>query len=346
MTTMILWGALAFVLSFLFTFLVRRLALIFHLVDTPNLPRKIHTRPVAQLGGIAIFLSIAVAVVGILLSGDLLTSGEITFRHYVGVLLGGAILMIGGYLDDRFDLSPVAAIIAPILAALTSIGFGIEIEKLTNPLGGIVVLEAWQSDVLVFTWLLIVMYTTKFLDGLDGLATSVSSVGTLMIMLLALTTAYYQPDVALFSSVVLGAFLGFLFWNIHPASIFLGEGGSLFVGYMLAILAVISGGKVATALLVLGIPILDAVWVVGRRFKEGGLHRIFEGDKKHLHHRLLRIGWGQTTIVILYVAIASLFGASALLLQSRQKLIALLILSLVMALMALFLVRKDRHVDC
>lgn len=253
--------------------------------------------------------------------------------------------MIGGYLDDRFDLPAHATIIAPILATLTAIAFGIEVDKLTNPFGGVIYLLPWQSDVLVFVWLMLVMYTTKFLDGLDGLATSVSSVGAIMIMLLSLTASYFQPDVALLSAVTIGAYLGFLFWNVHPASIFLGEGGSTFVGFMLGILAVISGGKVATALLVLGIPLLDVLWVISRRFREGGISRVFVGDKKHLHHRLLALGWGQTRIVILYVAVAAAFGVSALFLQSREKLVALIVLSLVMLLTALFFVQQERHAN-
>jgi UDP-GlcNAc:undecaprenyl-phosphate GlcNAc-1-phosphate transferase len=343
MTLLVSWGLLAFVLSFILTVFVRRLAVHFGLVDTPTLPRKIHARPVARLGGLAIFLSVVAVTLGLLASGESLTSGEITTQHYMGVLLGGLILMLGGYLDDRYDLPPSATIIAPILAASAAIGLGIEVEKLTNPFGGVLYLQAWQSDVLVFVWLMLIMYTTKFLDGLDGLATSVAGVGTLMVLLLSLTAAYFQPDVALFSSVILGALLGFLFWNVHPASIFLGEGGSTFVGYMLGILAVISGGKVATALLVLGIPLMDVLWVIVRRLREGGVPRVFVGDKKHLHHRLLSLGWGQTRIVILYVAVASAFGVSALFLQSRQKLVALIILTVVMVLTALFFVQKERH---
>ena len=112
---------------------------------------------------------------------------------------------------------------------------------------------------------------------------------------------------------------------------------------MLGTLAVISGGKVATALLVLGIPLMDVVWVISRRWREGGIARVFIGDKKHLHHRLLALGWGQTRIVILYVAVAAAFGVSALFLQSREKLVALIILSLLMILTALFFVQKERH---
>lgn len=343
MMAQLLWGALAFLLSFIFTILVRRMALASHVYDEPLLPKHVHTRPIPKLGGLAIYGSITAVTLGVLFTSSLLTSGEITWMHYVGVMCGGFILMIGGYVDDRFDLPPHCAIIAPILAALVAIASGMEVEKLTNPFGGIIELQVWQSHLLVFFWLMIVMYTTKFLDGLDGLSTSVSGVGAIMIMLLSMTSAYFQSDVALFSAITIGAFLGFLFWNIHPASIFLGEGGSVFVGFMLGILAVISGGKLATALLVLGIPLLDVVWVVTRRLKQGGIRRVFIGDRKHLHHRLLNLGWSQSRIVILYVAVATAFGASALFLQSKEKLVVLIILCLLMLLTALFFVQRERH---
>jgi UDP-GlcNAc:undecaprenyl-phosphate GlcNAc-1-phosphate transferase len=340
MMYLIVWGICAFVLSFFSTLFIKRVALYFGVVDKSDQKSKVHNRSTALLGGVSIFIAIAVCVIGILLMNNLLTSGEVRVWQYVGVLLGGLVIMIGGVLDDCYKLPPHLAIIAPFVAAVLAILFGVQVEKLTNPFGGYFYLESWQSDLLVVIWLMIVMYTTKFLDGLDGLATSVSSVGVLMIMLLALTTAYYQPDVSLFAAVTLGAFVGFLFWNIHPASIFLGEGGSLFVGFMLGVLAVISGGKVATALLVLGIPLLDVVWVVFRRLRQGGIRRVVVGDRGHLHHRLLALGWGHTRIVALYVAVASAFGMSALFLQSKEKLVALMILVLIMGFVAFFFVQK------
>ncbi len=162
-----------------------------------------------------------------------------------------------------------------------------------------------------------------------------------MVLLLTLTTAYFQPDVSVFSAVTLGSFLGFLVWNSHPASIFLGEGGSTFVGYSVGMLAVISGGKLATALLVLGIPLLDVAWVVLRRLRIGGLKQVVKGDRKHLHHRLLDLGWTQRRIVFAYSAFAVLFGGSALFLQSREKLIALFLLGVFMLATAMALVHQE-----
>ena len=344
MSTLIIWGVASFVLSFGLTVLIKRFAHILGVLDRPQAKRKIHKRPIAQGGGVAIFIAVCAVIIGLLYSGNLLTAGEITSNHYIGVLLGGLVLMIGGYIDDRWGIPPYAAIVAPMIAAGLAIGFGIEVDKLTNPFGGIIELTQVQSATLVFVWLMVVMYTTKFLDGLDGLATSVSGVGAAMIMLLSLTTAYFQPDVAILSAVSIGALLGFLFWNIHPASIFLGEGGSLFVGYLLGVLSVISGGKLAVALLVLGIPLFDAVWVVVRRFRAGGVKQIFIGDRKHLHHRLLDRGWSQHRIVALYLFVALTFGSSTLFLQSREKLVALVLLTILLMIGAYVIVKKDRKV--
>jgi len=350
MTSLLLfWGMLAFAVSFLATVVVKRFAFRGGLVDRPTSDRHIHTRPVARLGGLAIFLAFALCVLLVLATSGALTDGRITVSHYFGILLGGFLLMLGGAVDDRLDLPPWLSIWAPLAATLALIVSGVEVEKLTNPFGGVLWLSPWQSDAIVFVWMMIVIYTTKFLDGLDGLATSVSTVGALMILLLSLSAAYYQPDVALLSAVAIGSFLGFLFWNFHPASIFLGEGGSTFVGFVLGTLAVISGGKLATALLVLGIPLLDAIWVVLRRWRKGGLRRVFRGDRNHLHHRLLDLGLGQRRILFIYVFVAMTFGVSTLFLQSRQKLAALVLLGLMMVIAAAVLVGKEvtstRHLE-
>jgi UDP-GlcNAc:undecaprenyl-phosphate GlcNAc-1-phosphate transferase len=342
MTTMLTAAIIAFLISFIGTVLVKRMALVFGAVDRPVLKRKVHKVTTPRLGGVAIFTAIVLVLGVLIFFHDMLTSGQITHLHYLGYILGGLVLMIGGILDDRYDLPARFTIFPPIIAAVVLIGFGVEIEKLTNPLGGVLYLEAWQSDLLVFAWLMVVMYTTKFLDGLDGLATSVSTVGAVMMMLLSMTVVYFQPDVALFAAIVIGAQLGFLFWNFHPASIFLGEGGSTFVGFTLGTLAVISGGKLATALLVLGIPLMDLIWVALRRWRTKGFKNMFKGDRKHLHHRLLDLGWTQHHIFLFYTGVATLFGITTLFLQSKEKIVALVVLIFFMLLMAAFLVQQEK----
>jgi len=341
---MTFWFFAAFLLSVVATVVVRHVAIATGIVDRPTGGRKVHAKATPLLGGLAIFASIATVVVVLLSRTNLLTGGDVTATHYVGFLVAGLVLMVGGFLDDKYNLPAKVAIVAPVLAALTAIAFGVEVTKLTNPLGGVILLEHWQSNVIVFVWLMVVMYTTKFLDGLDGLATGVSSIGTLMVFLLASTVAYFQPDVATFAVVCLGAMLGFLAFNFHPAKIFLGEGGSTFVGFVVGTLAVISGGKLATALLVLAIPMLDVIWIVIRRFRVGGVSQIFKGDRKHLHHRLLDRGWSQRQIVAAYYLVAIVFGCSTLFLQSREKLIALAAIVALMFVIAIVLSKQDKAI--
>jgi UDP-GlcNAc:undecaprenyl-phosphate GlcNAc-1-phosphate transferase len=323
---------------------VRRTAILYDIVDRPVGGRKIHDRPVPLLGGVAIYAAVLVATVWSLLASDDLLGGEISVAHYAGFLLGGFVLMVGGYVDDRYDLPAKYAVLAPMVAAACAVAFGIEVTKLTNPFGGTIGLVPWQSDLLVFAWLMTVMYTTKFLDGLDGLSAGVSSIGAFMIMCLALTAAYFQPDVATLAFICLGAMLGFLAFNFHPATIFLGEGGSTFVGYALGTLAVISGGKLATALLVVAVPMMDVVWIVIRRWRAGGPRNVLKGDRKHLHHRLLDRGWGQRRIVLAYYAVAAAFGGAALFLQSGEKLVALAALAAFMLVVAAVLSGRERNV--
>lgn len=333
------WMFGSFLIALAATPLVARFARRVKAIDVPTDPRKIHTIPTPLLGGLGIYIAVAALTDVALFFSDRLTSGEITLRHYAGVLLGGLVLMIGGALDDRFRLPPRVTILFPILAALLALAGGIEVTKLTNPLGGVILLEPWQSSLLVFVWLMVVMYTTKLLDGLDGLVTGVGSVGVFAVLLLTLTTAYAQPDVALWSAIGLGALLGFLVWNWHPAKIFLGEGGSTFVGYFLGVLAVISGGKLATALLVLGLPFLDLLWTIGRRLTHQP-RSIFSGDRRHLHHRLLDAGLPQSVVASGYILVALLLAVGGLFLQSREKAFAFLALSALLLLLMLVLSRR------
>ncbi len=344
-------GIGSFLVATLLTPLVASIAARFGMVDAPGAPRKVHGRPVPLLGGLAIYLSIAVVVALVLTRSPLLTEGEVTWLHYAGIGLAGLILMVGGYLDDRYKLRPVLQVIFPVAAAIIAILGGLGVEKVTNPFGGALPLEAtdwtlgtiagipvavsWPGDIFVFVWLMVVMYTTKLLDGLDGLATSIGAVGALMILLLASTAAFFQPDMQVASAIVLGAFLGFLVWNMYPAQIFLGEGGALLVGFLLASLAVISGGKIATLLLVMGVPMLDVVWVVTRRMWTG--KAISRGDRNHLHHRLYDLGLSHVQVVSLYTVVALGFGALTLILPSFAKLIALAVLGVLMAVAAVCL---------
>ena len=327
---MIFLGAfiLALALSLVLTPLANRAATHWGIIDKPDFARKIHQKPIPLLGGVVIFV---VFFAVIFLNYSQLISGNLELRHWLGFLIGGLILIVGGTLDDKYNFSPKKQIIFPVLAIIAVLIGGVEITKLSNPFGGYFSV-AWLSPIFIAIWLMGMMYTTKLLDGVDGLVSGVSGIGALVIFLFTLTTKYYQPDIAFVSLVLAGAILGFLVYNWNPASIFLGEGGSLFLGFALGVLAIISGGKIAIALLVMGIPILDVAWTIMRRLLSGK-NPFRTADKKHLHHRLLALGLNQKQTVLVFYFLSAAFGLSGLFLQSQGKFLALIIILLVMMIL-------------
>lgn len=338
------WPSLiAFIITLALTPVVKKIALGVGAVDYPAGERKIHQKNIPLLGGAAIFLGF------FLVAGYewFFTNNLLHFQtsQILSLFLGGAILMFGGYLDDRYNLKAKHQIIFPILAALAIVAGGVTLTKITNPFGGAFALDFWQVggrlvlvDVLVFLWLLGMMYTTKLLDGLDGLSTGIAAIGGLMIFFLANTSKFYQPHIALLAMIFVGACLAFLIFNFHPAKIFLGEGGSLFLGFILGVLAIVSGGKIATTLLVVGVPALDVLFVIIRRLWQK--KSPFSADNGHLHYRLLGLGWSQRKIVLLFYFLAASFGVLTLVLQSKQKLVALILLFGLFFFGTFYLVKK------
>jgi len=310
-----------------FTFLIKKIAIKFNVIDYPTGLKKIHKKPTPLLGGVAIFLSFFIVLYFV---RNKLLVGDIEVRHWLGFFIGACFLMIGGFLDDKYNLKPKYQIIWPILAIFFLILGGVSIEKITNPLGGFFYLGG-LSGIFIFLWLMGMMYTTKLLDGIDGLVTGITAIGGIIIFLFTITTKYYQPDIGLAALIFSGACLGFLIFNWHPAKIFLGEGGSLLLGYILGVLAIISGGKIAIALLVMGIPVLDVLWTIIRRLVSGKNPFKF-ADRKHLHFRFLDLGMGQRKTAFIFYILSAAFGISGLFLQSIGKALALLILFTIMLL--------------
>lgn len=343
---------IAFLLSLLFTYLIRRLALYYKILDYPSLSRKIHKKSIPLLGGLGIFLAFTCTLGYYALFTDRILDSYILGKHLWGILLGGMILMIGGILDDKFSLKPWQQFIFPFLAVLVVIASGIGINCITNPLGGTIKLDTvkWPlftlnglpyqitlfADLFTLVWLLGMIYTTKFLDGLDGLVSGICTIGSVVLFFLSLRPEVMQPETAMLCIILAGCALGFLIFNFHPAKIFLGEGGSIFLGFALGTLAIISGGKIATALLVMGIPILDLVWVVVRRAITK--RSPFLGDRKHLHFRLLDIGFSHRQAVLFLWFWSACFGVTAIFLEGKAKLVSLGVLVLIMIILAMVLV--------
>lgn len=331
---------LALILGSLFTLVIIKIAKYYNIVDQPDgkAGRKIHQLATPLLGGIAIFL--AYFLVLFIFSKSFL-SGDLHLNHLLGFFFGALTISIGGFLDDKYNLSAGKQIIFPLLAVVMVILGGIEIARLSFPFGGIVSLSPYISYILLSFWLLGMMYTTKLLDGVDGLVSGIGLIASFIIFLFTLSSNYYQPDIAFAAIAFAGAISGFLIFNWHPAKIFLGEGGSLLIGYVLAVLSIISGSKIAMALLIMGIPILDVFWTITRRTLSGKNPFKFS-DKKHLHHQLLSLGLSQKQTVLTFYSLSFVFGFLGLFLQSKGKLLALLFLVVLMFLIVLFFWFLDR----
>ncbi len=340
----------ALALSVLLTVIVRKIALKKQIIDYPDHHRKLHNRPVPLLGGWAIFLAFWL-MTGYLIFFTNVLGHNLQPQRLIGVFIGSLILMILGYFDDKKNLSPKIRLAVSALAVIIAIAGGVGLDKITNPFGGIISLAGWQvqlgcfgtfsilSSLIVFIWLLGMMYTTKISDGLDGLSTGIVLIGALMIFFLSRTGKFFQPDVAVVALILAGACLGFLFFNFYPAKIFLGEGGGLFLGFILGVLAIIAGGKIATALLVMAIPMLDFIRVIYLRFKIK--QPLLKGDRRHLHYQLLDLGLGHRQTVLILYAISFAFGLTTLFLQSREKMFVLLILAVLMTLTGIWLGRQE-----
>ncbi|MDA3802440.1 MAG: epoxyqueuosine reductase QueH [Patescibacteria group bacterium] len=329
---------LAFLLSIVFTLAIKKIAWRFNILDKPDKgkegERKIHSKSTPLLGGSAIFISFFTIL---FIFSNRFLSSNLNIYHLLGFFAGALFLIIGGFLDDRYNLSPLKQFIFPILAIVSIILGGVEIEKVSNPMGGIININIipFISEIIIFAWLLGMMYTTKLLDGVDGLVSGVGLIASFIIFLFTLSTTYFQPDISLAAIIFSGAILGFLVFNWHPAKIFLGEGGSLLIGYILGVLSIISGAKIAIALLVMGIPILDVMWTIIRRIINKKNPFKFS-DRQHLHHRLLDAGLSQPKTVLVFVSLSFIFGFSGLFLQTRGKFLALFVLTILMFLTILF----------
>ncbi len=341
-----LYGLFAFVLAVVLTPLVRYFAFRVNAVDVPRPPRNLHSKTVAKLGGLAIFLAVGVTLMLYIYGGGV-DPFLVPFKFIWGTLIGAVILMIGGFLDDKYELPPYALAVFPTLAAIAIIasGVGVGITQLSNPFGEPFKLDfnfLWMpaSYTLIFVWMMGMMFTTKFLDGLDGLVAGIGLIAGLTLFALSLTATINQPITASFAIILVGALAGYLIYAFHPASIFLGEGGSTFIGFLLGVFSIILGGKIATALLVMGIPILDVAWVIAQRL--WSRKSPFRGDRLHIHFKLLDLGFTQKQTALILYGLSAVFGFTAVFLQSMGKLVALGLLFAMMVLLISIVLRQFR----
>ncbi len=326
----------ALVLSVILTPLAVILAKKYGFVDDParhKHPAMLHTRPVPRAGGLPIFLAFLVVT---LLTVD-------PSKKILGIILGGFVLIAIGLVDDKHDLAQWLKLLLQIGAAVIVVGFGVGIAFITNPLSAfsasvdVLRLDTVRiafnflgehsillwADLFALAWIVWVMNMVNFSSGVDGQMPGIVLVTLFVLFVASLRFVGQDPSQIVVTKLALagmGATLGFLIYNFYPAKIFPGDSGSFFLGYLVAVLAILSGAKVGTAVLVMAVPLIDGLFTIVRRVVSG--KSPFAGDRGHLHHMLLELGWGQRRIALFYYLVCAILGAAALSLTSSGKLFA------------------------
>jgi UDP-GlcNAc:undecaprenyl-phosphate GlcNAc-1-phosphate transferase len=317
----------AFLLALILTPFTIHLGHRFNILAIPGGRRK-HSQPISKLGGLAILIPFSVAVVIAQFTPVERTDPNEIVR-LTGLLWGGLFIYMVGVLDDKYEFSPLVNYLGQLVAGAIAVAFLIFIESFNNPLTGDTQAgwPYWVTVTFSLFWLGLMMNTVNFLDGLDGLAAGVTAIACLIIFIHA-AFRLNQVSVGLLPLALLGATLGFLRFNFYPAKVFMG-GGAVFLGYTLGCLSIIGGAKMATILLVMGLPLMDLAWQALRRLSKG--RNPMHGDRGHLHFRLVDLGYSQRLIVFGYYTFSVLFGGIALLTTSRlYKLIALLAMMVIL----------------
>ena len=322
---LILGGLVAAALfAYLLTPLAGRIATRFGAVDRPG-ARRVHARPIPRGGGLAVgiaFLAVGGGLVALASSGAIVLSvGSLTGVE-LAVLFGGSALAMGlGFLEDVVQLRARWQLVFQFALAVVAVVGGVTITVVNNPFGGGLIVFATPFAIL-FTviWIVGMINSINFIDGLDGLSSGVSIIAALTLAVISVTRGFNQPEVALLCAVLAGALLGFLPRNFHPAHIFIGTTGVYLVGFALAVLSILGTAKVAVALLVLGVPIIDTFWIIVRRLMAG--QSPFTADRGHLHHRLLDLGLGHRDAVLVIYALCGVLAVLSLVLSGTGQLTA------------------------
>jgi len=329
-------GIVAALITFCIVPLVKKFATDFHLVDDPRTrahPANVHTGIIPRAGGLALFLGIIVA---------LIFFSPLT-KLTIGLILALTLLTLTGLFDDKRDVNPYIRLATNGLAAVIIVAAGVGIPFVTNPLGsGVIHLDTWRiylnvfgphsilvwADIVAIIWIMWTMNIVGWSAGVDGQMPGFVAISAAVLGLLSLRFTLTDPSqisVTILASIVAGAFLGFLPWNWYPQKIMPGYSGKTIAGFLLAVLGILSFGKLGTALLVLGVPMIDAAYTLIRRI--GTKKSPVWADRGHLHHRLLDLGWGKRRVALFYWGISAILGTIALSIDSRQKVFALLVVA-------------------
>ncbi len=337
---------IAFCVSFLVTPKCITLAKKFGFVDSPTRPHPavLHKEPTPRAGGLPILIAFLVSVLVVVSWSPTI---EVT-KALVGITISSILLVVLGLADDKYDLSPYLRLAANVVIVLVVISAGIGITSFTNPFGGAIRLDTVVynfnlsetflflagnhsiivlADLVAFFWIIWVMNAMNWSSGVDGQLTGIAVIalgllGVVSASLLTNESVQLLPATLAFAGA--GAFLGFLPSSFFPQKIMPGYGGATFAGFLIAVLAIISGAKLASVLLVILIPLIDSLWAVTRRVFGG--HSPVWGDSFHLHHQLLRMGWSIPQICVFYYCLTLVFGLLALKLDAEGKFFAIAIL--------------------
>lgn len=337
----------AFVIAFIFTFattpLVRRFAYKIGAVDVPRDKRRVHKRPTPRIGGLAIIFGFLVAIISF---------NDSWSRELVSILIGVGILGVLGIIDDCKELDAKLKFVVQIIAALVVVIFGdIRISVMSNPNvfseNPYIIFPQWLSITVTVLWIVFMTNAVNFIDGLDGLAAGVSAIMSMSLVFIAIT--YHEYEIALLGIALMGACFGFLPFNFNPAKIFMGDTGSMFLGYMLSVLSVQGMFKsyavisFAVPIIMLGLPLFDALFAMLRRLLTG--KNPMSADRGHLHHRLYDMGFSQKQTVFILYAISGVLGITSILLAEQRFLRAMLLLiSVLIFLLIATMLGKNSYV--
>ena len=320
-------GAAAAVLAYLLTPLAMRLATSSGAIDEPDSGRRIHVRPIPRAGGLAVVTSfVVVGLLALLLQEQFEFFRVLPYRlrseAELLAVFGGALLAASfGFIDDKWQLRARWQFIFQLVLAGLAIALGLTIVAVNNPLdflggllgGNTLTFAGIGAGLVTAIWIVGMINSINFIDGLDGLSTGVAIIAALTLGFVSFGyESSYQPIVALLCVVFAGALLGYLPWNFNPAKVFIGTTGVMVMGYLLAVLAILGSAKIAVALLILGVPIIDTFWIILRRLFTG--RSPFTPDRGHFHHRLLDLGLSHKGAVLLIYAVTIVLAVVSLLL--------------------------------
>lgn len=314
------------IVTLLVTPVVKKLAFRIGAVDLPN-ERKVHDKIMPRLGGLAIYLGVIASVWWMVAD----------YKEIAAIMLAATIVVITGVIDDRVELKPIVKLSGQLIAAVIVVYFGMQMEFIHLPFSGTDIFNFGILSVPIsILWIVGVTNSINLMDGLDGLASGVTAIATTTMLVLAIMMG--NVPVIILASALLGSLIAFLFFNFHPAKIFMGDSGSLFLGFMMAVLSLL-GFKQATfaslilPILILGVPISDTLFAILRRM--ANKRPISSPDKQHLHHCLLNMGLSHRVTVLVIYGISAFFGASAILLSRATLWVEIIVLALILVVLTI-----------